>query len=106
MSESVCKHCGRRIVLDPTDGWVDPEATGDDSMWREGCDSHDTFTAEHEPTPESTPEQSYRVYRDDEPLSERFPTYDGAFRWLLDHQSQSVDWAMRYEGYTIEELPA
>jgi hypothetical protein len=29
--------------------WVDPEATGDDSIWREVCDSHDTFTAEHEP---------------------------------------------------------
>lgn len=26
----------------------DPEATGDDAVWRETCDSHDTFTAEHE----------------------------------------------------------
>ena len=25
--------------------------TGDDSIWREVCDSHDTFLAEHEPTP-------------------------------------------------------
>lgn len=31
------------------DGWADPEATGDDELWRLSCDSHDTFTAEHEP---------------------------------------------------------
>jgi hypothetical protein len=49
---------------------------------------------------------SYRVYRDDEPLSERFPTYGEAWVWILEHQPQSVDWAMKYEGYTIEELPA
>lgn len=51
MSETICKWCGRAIVPgDPGEyPWVDPEATGDDSMWRETCDSHDTFTAEHEP---------------------------------------------------------
>jgi hypothetical protein len=43
-----CIHCGRSIVLD-VDVWVDPEATGDDAVWRETCDAHDTFTAEHEP---------------------------------------------------------
>ena len=43
-----CRHCGRSIAL--VDGrWIDPEATGDDSVWRETCDEHDTFTAEHEP---------------------------------------------------------
>lgn len=43
-----CRHCGRTIV--PYDGgWIDPEASGDDEVWRETCDSHDTFTAEHEP---------------------------------------------------------
>lgn len=46
---TTCKHCGRRIVQDDEDGWIDPEATGDDSIWRETCDSHDTFSAEHEP---------------------------------------------------------
>lgn len=47
---STCRHCGRRIVNNPDDGWVDPEATGDDVMWRESCDEHtDTITAEHEP---------------------------------------------------------
>lgn len=45
----VCRHCGRSIVRDEDGVWVDPEATGDDEIWRETCDSHDTFTAEHEP---------------------------------------------------------
>lgn len=45
---STCRHCGRSIILDG-DRWVDPEATGDDSVWRETCDEHDTFEAEHEP---------------------------------------------------------
>lgn len=45
-----CKHCGRRIVREDGDMWVDPNATGDDSIWRETCDAHDTFTAYHEPT--------------------------------------------------------
>jgi hypothetical protein len=43
-----CRHCGRSIIL--INGvWVDPEATGDDSVWCEVCDEHDTFAAEHEP---------------------------------------------------------
>jgi hypothetical protein len=43
-----CHYCHRVIVED--DGrWVDLEASGDDSIWRETCDGHDTFTAEHEP---------------------------------------------------------
>jgi hypothetical protein len=46
---TTCKHCGRDIVEDRRGVWVDPEATGDDSIWRETCDAHDTFTAEHEP---------------------------------------------------------
>jgi hypothetical protein len=47
-----CRHCGRDIVRGNKDEyeWVDPEATGDDSIWRETCDAHDTFMAEHEPT--------------------------------------------------------
>lgn len=44
----VCVHCGRSIV-EVNGSWVDPEATGDDRVWRETCDSNDTFTAEHEP---------------------------------------------------------
>ena len=47
---STCSHCGRAIVFE--DGvWVDPLATGDDAVWRETCDAHDTFTAEHVPDP-------------------------------------------------------
>jgi hypothetical protein len=49
---STCRHCDRRIVLDVIDGWVDPEATGDDVTWREGCDEHDTFEMRHEPLEE------------------------------------------------------
>lgn len=45
----ICVHCKRGIEQDAEGGWVDPEAAGDDSIWRETCDSHDTFTAEHEP---------------------------------------------------------
>ena len=46
--KATCKHCSRAIV-DSDDGWVDPEATGDDVIWRATCDAHDTRTAEHEP---------------------------------------------------------
>lgn len=43
-----CRHCERLIVLDGGQ-WLDPEATGDDSIWREVCDAHDAFQAVHEP---------------------------------------------------------
>ena len=46
----MCRHCGRDIEYDPGSGsWIDPEATGDDETWRETCDAHETFVAEHEP---------------------------------------------------------
>lgn len=47
-----CIHCGRFIVNEGEPGlytWIDPDATGDDGIWREVCEAHDTFTAEHEP---------------------------------------------------------
>lgn len=44
-----CKHCGRPIVLSEKGVWVDLDPTGADSVWRETCDAHDTFTADHEP---------------------------------------------------------
>lgn len=47
--EVECRYCGRLIVRDEDGVWIDPEAKGDDSIWREVCDMHDTFTAEHEP---------------------------------------------------------
>jgi hypothetical protein len=46
---ATCVYCGREIRH--VGGlWIDPEATGDDSVWRETCDAHDTFVAEHSPT--------------------------------------------------------
>lgn len=45
---ATCRHCGRDI-LQVGGRWVDPEATGDDAVWRETCDEHDTFDAVHEP---------------------------------------------------------
>lgn len=47
--EEECRHCGQRIVLMASGSWVDPVARGDDGLWRETCDSHETFSAEHEP---------------------------------------------------------
>jgi hypothetical protein len=49
-----CKHCKRTIVQDADGRWIDPEAPatpedGDDYIWRETCDSHETFVADHEP---------------------------------------------------------
>lgn len=44
-----CKHCARTIEQHEDGRWIDPEATGDDLVWRETCDAHDTFVAEHEP---------------------------------------------------------
>lgn len=53
---ATCVHCSRDIVQDADGRWVDPEATGDDSVWRETCDSNDTDRiAAHEPDPIDTP---------------------------------------------------
>jgi hypothetical protein len=46
---TTCRHCQRTIVQQEDGAWIDPEATGDDSVWRETCDAHDTFEADHEP---------------------------------------------------------
>lgn len=42
-----CRHCSRP-VKQTDEGWADPDATGDDELWRLVCDGNDTFTAEHE----------------------------------------------------------
>lgn len=48
VEHSTCEHCDRYI--EEVEGrWVDPYATGDDSVWRETCDANDTFEADHEP---------------------------------------------------------
>lgn len=46
--QSRCRHC-ERYIQQENGVWVDPEATGDDSVWRETCDANETFTADHEP---------------------------------------------------------
>lgn len=48
MNAPYCRNCGRDVVLE-AGVWVDPDATGDDAMWRETCDASETFTAPHEP---------------------------------------------------------
>lgn len=58
---TTCRHCQRRIVKDNEKGWIDPEANGDDAIWRETCDAHDTFEADHEP---ALGEQKYTVTRE------------------------------------------
>lgn len=55
LPDSECLHCGRTIEQDAAGRWVDPEADGDDSVWRETCDAHGTVTAEHEPCPDPEP---------------------------------------------------
>lgn len=47
-----------------------------------------------------------RVLRDGQPVSPVLPGVDDAFAWLQRHQSMSVDWAMRHEGYAVEKVPA
>jgi len=46
---TICRHCDRLIEQDAAGYWYDPEASGDDAIWRETCDQHDTFIADHEP---------------------------------------------------------
>jgi hypothetical protein len=45
----ICDHCGR-VVEQTDEGWADPEATGDDEIWRLVCDENDSFLANHEGT--------------------------------------------------------
>jgi hypothetical protein len=47
-----------------------------------------------------------QVTRDGRPVSPLLASADEAFGWLLGHQSQSTDWAIRYEGYGVERVPA
>jgi hypothetical protein len=57
---TTCIHCERTIELDDDNStWIDPEATGDDEIWRETCDAHDTFTAEHEPDEDGPADDSW-----------------------------------------------
>jgi hypothetical protein len=61
---STCRHCGRPIVKDAEEGWIDPEAGYDDEdgdgIWRVTCDRHDTFIAEHEPEEDADPTPTHQ----------------------------------------------
>ena len=48
-------------------------------------------------------ETVYAVTRDGNTLAV-FPTYSEAFAHLHRIQGQSVDWAMRHEGYAIQQI--
>lgn len=45
---TTCQNCQREI-FEENGVWVDPEATGDDDIWRTVCDESQAFTAEHVP---------------------------------------------------------
>jgi hypothetical protein len=47
-----------------------------------------------------------QVTRDGKPVSPILASTDEAFGWLLGHQPMSTDWAIRYEGYAVERIPA
>jgi len=52
-TKTECRYCHRQIA-ETNQGWADLQAAGDDRLWRFTCDSHDTFTAEHEPIEKET----------------------------------------------------
>lgn len=41
-----CAYCSRPVVL-TAEGWADPQATGDDLMWRFTCEGVEHFLSEH-----------------------------------------------------------
>jgi hypothetical protein len=45
------------------------------------------------------------VTKDNGVMSPVLADHNEAFQWLLDHQSQSTDWAMKHEGWDIKKLP-
>lgn len=47
-TETECRYC-QRIIVNEQGVWVDPNATGDDEVWRECCDSHHVWDNTHEP---------------------------------------------------------
>jgi hypothetical protein len=47
-ARATCRHCGREIRFGGV-RWIDPAATGDDSIWRDTCADSETFPADHEP---------------------------------------------------------
>jgi hypothetical protein len=98
LATATCKHCGRTITRE-NGAWVDPEATGDDAMWRETCDLDDTFTAEHEPDitlDQVIDEATEMGLLDDEPTPKRPGLSPDLLRKLL------ADW-YEAEMYVLSE---
>lgn len=85
---TTCRHCGRRIVNDNEKGWIDPEANGDDAIWRETCDAHDTMEAEHQPelTRETAIAQLEEVAGG---------LNDGHARWPVPELGDVIEWLKR-----------
>ena len=46
----------------------------------------------------------FQVFRDGKSISPVLDSENSAWVWLQKHQGMSVDWALRYEGYTILEV--
>jgi hypothetical protein len=82
-----CKRCKRTIEL--VDGtWVDPEATGDDSIWRETCEAnHEDRVAAHEPDSDQQLDVWLRIPDGSEESEAEANTFyeDGGFvvKWYL-----------------------
>lgn len=49
-------------------------------------------------------EHLYRITRDGETVSGLLPTWADVLAWFHQRHSYSVDWATRYEGYTVHEV--
>lgn len=106
-----CRHCGRRIVKDPEEGWIDPEAGYDDEfgdgMWRTSCDEHDTFEADHEPTyvlhytsaDAPGPDAPWSVYREQYTDVEDEEPIDGSQEHVSTHPNEAAAYteAMRLQ---------
>lgn len=43
----VCTKCQRRVIPDSHGGWIDPNATGDDAVWREYCEQATSTSRYH-----------------------------------------------------------
>lgn len=96
-TNTTCRHCGRDIYNEGG-RWVDPEASGDDSVWREVCDSHYTFVAEHEPNDQDNLEHLQSEASERRAITERFAGGDpvsGHTIWSLIRRAEAaLDYAI------------
>lgn len=53
------------------------------------------------PTDDPTPERPHYAARDGVRVSPYCASENEAWMWILKHQGMSVDWAMKYEGYSL-----